>query len=104
VSCDPLFFAPPPAASSPDRPPIEPAVSARQFVERLPTEQRTRFLAGGDLRGQLPPTDAAARIDALVSALESNADDSRRQYLRDILTRERADRSGWRAFLHEQYI
>ncbi len=69
-------------------PPIEPALSARAFVDGLEASVRQPFL-----RGELPPAQAGrletpapvrARLDAFIAALDSKAGDPRLEYFRGL--------------------
>ena len=65
---------------------IEPALSARRFVERLAAEQRARLLADPAFlpAGSLPP-DERARLADLVTALGKPSSDTRLTYFRDVV-------------------
>lgn len=68
-----------------DRPPIEPALSARALVESLDPARRTAWLAGrGDAVPALP-ADVRTRITALLRAVDRPGDDPRLRYFHDLL-------------------
>jgi hypothetical protein len=67
-------------------PPIEPALSAKAFVE------------SGSV-----PASARARLDALASAAARKTRDARLAYFRDVLDREWLARPEWPRFLAEEY-
>ena len=67
-------------------PPIEPALSAKAFVQ------------DGSI-----PADARARLDAFAAAVEKRARDARLGYFRDVLDRERADGASPPDVLAAQY-
>ena len=68
-------------------PPVEPAISAREFV-------------GG---GRIVPRHARERIDAFVTAAQRNTSDVRFQYFREMLSRERPAAQSARTFVSEHY-
>jgi hypothetical protein len=77
-----------------DRPPIEPAVSARRFVESLAAPDRTRFLAERDYvpaRGW-PPAERLRILDALRATAEPGRvayrSESRLLYFKQLLASE----------------
>ncbi len=94
------------------RPPIEPALSAKSFVEGLPPEERTRFLAAAtDQADQtwLPdtshvPADARARLFALRDRVErrdaATAASLRLTHFRDVLASSPPGAPRDRALLH----
>lgn len=69
-----------------DRAPIEPALSAKAFVEGLSPEQRARLLAEPPIvpRRHLPAAERA-RIRDLLSALRKPSTDARLEYIRSIV-------------------
>jgi SAM-dependent methyltransferase len=68
-----------------DRPPIEPALSARALVDSLDPGRRAAWLAGeGDAVPALP-ADVRTRIMALVRAVDRPGDDPRLRYFHDLL-------------------
>ncbi len=72
-----------------NRPRIEPAVSAKRFVEGLPESQRSRLLEDGTY---LPtggwPAAERARVADLVHAFDRRTDEARVDYFRQVFTRE----------------
>jgi hypothetical protein len=83
-------------------PPIEPALSAKGFVETMAGDDRARFLAGDSVAGTTIPSAARARLAALAAALRHPAPNFRLACFHDILERERpADQL---AFLAGEYI
>jgi SAM-dependent methyltransferase len=84
-------------------PPIEPALSARTFVEGLDEETRKRFLTGGAIASDRVPAPARQRLTALVPALRNPPPGSRLEYFRDIVSRRTsAEPEG--DFLVGQYV
>jgi len=67
------------------RPKVEPALSAYQFVQRLGSEERARYLVEGELslppEEKLPPT-AAGRLADFIQALKKDSPDERLAYFR----------------------
>lgn len=69
-----------------NRPPIEPALSARGFVEGLSAEQRERFLADASfVPGKGLPSAERARITDFLSALRKDIVDPRLAQFRQVL-------------------
>jgi hypothetical protein len=68
-------------------PPIEPALSAKEFVQE----------------GSIP-ADARARLDAFAAAVEKRARDARLGYFGDVLDRERTNGASPRDVLAAQYV
>jgi hypothetical protein len=72
------------------RAPIEPAISARRFVERLSGEERTQLL---DDQSYLPaagwPPAERARVADLFSAFRSESKDTRLAYFRTLVEEDR---------------
>jgi SAM-dependent methyltransferase len=91
------------ASSFTSLPPIEPALSAKEFVEGLPTGERAQFLAGNDdIAGNAVPRAVQARLDQLVKAFEGGAGSARLTDFRNIVARESAARP-MPEFLRWQY-
>ncbi len=68
------------------RPPIEPALSAKGFVEALAPESRAALLQGSAIPDvPLPPTAVRARITDLLSYLERPSRDERAAYFRHLV-------------------
>jgi len=65
-------------------PPIEPALSARAFVESLDAATRARFL-GGDASGLQAPAPVVERIRALLRAVDKPGADTRLIYFRSLI-------------------
>jgi hypothetical protein len=65
---------------------IEPAISARRFVERLPDEERTRLLEDPSFlpRAGWPPAERA-RVADLLSAFRTEPKDARLAYFRTLV-------------------
>jgi hypothetical protein len=89
-------------------PPIEPAVSARSFVDGLQTSVRQPFLRG-DLppsradRLQLPPP-VRARLAAFIGALDSKTTDPRLAYFRGLVQTVFPARGERAPGLHREYL
>lgn len=88
-------------------PPIEPALSARAFVDGLEASVRQPFL-----RGELPPAQAGrleipgparARLAAFISALDSRASDPRLEYFRGLMRTTFPAPAERAAALHREY-
>ena len=70
-------------------PPIEPALSAKEFVDGLPAAERARFLAGSaNAVGRPVPRAVQARLDDLAKALETRTASAQLMGFRDIVARE----------------
>jgi hypothetical protein len=82
--------------------PIEPALSARAFVESLDDATRRRFLSGEDVDEGRIPASARARLDALASAKTVAAPFSRLAYVREIVRRDAASPPG--IVLRREYV
>lgn len=86
-----------------DAPPIEPAVAAKAFVERLDAESRARLLSDGVAPSERVPVEVRERLAELIPALRYPSDGSRLAHFRDLLAREQqVDRLP--AFLVEQFV
>ena len=79
------------SASFTKQPPIEPALSAKAFVENLEPGSRARFLAGEILPTERVPRNVRERLAALPGALERAPQSSRAGYFREI-ARDLGDR------------
>ncbi len=91
------------ASSFTSLPPIEPALSAKGFVEELPVDGRAQFLAGkDDVPGNTIPRAVQARLDDLVKAFERGGASVRLTDFRDMVTREAAGQPA-PEFLRRQY-
>jgi hypothetical protein len=66
-------------------PPIEPAISARQLVERLTPDRRAPFLRGDHQASPPLPRAVTHRIDALLRAARSPGRDARLAYFAALL-------------------
>ena len=66
-------------------PPIEPALSAKRLVEALHPDRRAAFLAGDAQAAPAVPREVAARIDALLRAVETPRQDARLTYFGQLL-------------------
>lgn len=97
-----------------DAPPIEPAVSAKAFVERLDAERRGRFLAHETLPIEAVGGDVRRRLARLIPALQHPPPElvrrsaqreggSRLAYFREIVSRE-TTAAQTEAFLLQQYV
>jgi hypothetical protein len=84
--------------------PIEPALSARAFVERLDEDRRRRFLSGDVSAAGGVPDPVRQRLDALIVALPKAAPRTRLWYIRDIVRKEARSESQQRAFLAGEYM
>jgi hypothetical protein len=84
-------------------PPIEPALSAKAFVEGLDDESRRRFLSGDAIGSDRVPTPARERLTTLVAALREPPPRSRLAYFRDIVRRQVPAESQTADFLLTQY-
>jgi len=81
-------------------PAIEPALSAREFVEGLNPERRLQYLSGHDSEPALAeqiPNPVRRRIDDLAAALARPASDERLSHYRKFLEAERDPRARLRA-------
>jgi len=86
-----------------DAPPLEPATSAKAFVERLGADARARFLAHELAPIDEVPLDVRGRLASLIPALRHASPGSRLASLRDLIPREMpADQI--EAFLLQQYV
>jgi SAM-dependent methyltransferase len=91
------------ASSFTSLPPIEPALSAKGFVEGLPADERAQFLAGNDdVPGNAIPRAVQARLDDLLKAFDRGGGNARLTDFRDIVVRESAGRPA-NEFLRRQY-
>jgi hypothetical protein len=75
------------------QPRVEPALSAYEFVHRLPAPERARYLANGNLylpsRGMLPKS-AAVRFVDFIDALNKETRDERMAYFRSLIQKTAA--------------
>jgi len=85
-------------------PAIEPALSAKTFVEGLNDESRRRFLAGTDVGTDRVPAPAQQRLNAFLAALREPPPRSRLAYFRDLVRRQAPSQSRSGEFLVAQYI
>ncbi len=86
-----------------DAQPIEPASSAKAFVERLDADARVRFLAHESMPIDAVPLEVRGRLARIIPALRDPPAGSRLAYFRDLISREtRSDQL--EAFLLEQYV
>jgi hypothetical protein len=85
-------------------PPVEPALSAKAFVEGLDVETRRRFLSGETIASARVPAPVRQRLEALLPALREPPPRSRLEYLRDILQRQPKMGSGPEDVLLAQYV
>jgi hypothetical protein len=85
-------------------PPIEPALSAKAFVEGLDDTSRRRFLAGESVGSDGVPSPVRQRLTALLTSLRQAPPQSRLEFFRDIVSRQVAAESKREAFLVEQYV
>jgi SAM-dependent methyltransferase len=69
-------------------PPIEPALSAKTFVDGLDRDTRERFLSGNVSPVDRVPVAARRRLTALVPALRNPPPGSRLAYFRDVVPRK----------------
>lgn len=93
--------------------PVEPALSAYDFVAAMTTADRRRFLDGdpgvdqevADWRRFAPPPSARARIDDFVRAVrrEENPSDERLAYFRRLVGHVAPDLPGLGRLLHREY-
>jgi hypothetical protein len=83
---------------------IEPALSARAFVESVDEDRRRRFLSGDVSAAGAVPGPVRQRLDALIDALSRAEPRSRLWYVREILRREVPAESQRRAFLAGEYV
>src|SRR5687767_7515676 len=66
--------------------PIEPALSAKAFVDALDAGERERFLTEGHAPAAKVPSSVHDRVTAFVRALEAPATDARMRYFRDLVS------------------
>ncbi len=85
-------------------PPIEPALSAKAFVEGFDVETRRRFLSGETIASARVPAPVRQRLEALLPALREPPPRSRLEYFRDILLRQPRMGSGSEDVLLAQYV
>jgi hypothetical protein len=81
------------------RPPIEPALSAKAFIESFPAEARARVLKDGGMAGEAVesrvPADARVRLEAMAKALAPPASsDARMIHFREIVTADSGGNAG----------
>jgi hypothetical protein len=84
--------------------PIEPALSAKAFVERLDDESRRRYLAGEAVGTEGIPAAVRQRLIALLGALRDAPAQTRLDIFRDIVVSQAPSESRREAFLAEQYV
>jgi hypothetical protein len=85
-------------------PPIEPALSAKAFVDGLNDEARRRFLAGEVVGGDRVPAAVRERLSALLASFRNATPGSRLELLRDILRRQVPSEPEGEGFLLGQYV
>ena len=85
-------------------PPIEPALSARDFVRGLDAPSRRQFLSGGTVGIDRVPGAARRRLAALLSVLRTPPARSRLGYFRLIVLHEAPAESERLDFLLRQYV
>jgi hypothetical protein len=85
-------------------PPIEPALSAKAFVEGLDDTSRRRFLAGEAVGTDAVPAPVRQRLSALLTAFRQAPSQSRLESFRGIVSRQVTEESKREAFLVEQYV
>ena len=85
-------------------PAIEPALSARAFVESLGEPERDQFLRTRQAPLSKIPPDARARIADLLRSLSSPTGDPRLMYFHDLVTSAFPDRSARQDGLLREYV
>lgn len=85
-------------------PPIEPAIAAKAFTDRLDAESRRRFLSADAVPADRVPDPVRRRFRALVPALRNPPPGSRLAFFRDLVDREAAAAPRLDVFLLEQYV
>jgi hypothetical protein len=86
------------------RPPIEPALSARAFVEGLPAAERDAFLRGVPASPSRVSPDVRARVTALVRAMDSPDADARMAYFRALVDASVPARRDREAAIVREYL
>lgn len=84
-------------------PPIEPALSAKAFVDAMPRAERERFLATGETPDDRTPASARARLDALSAALDRPSGDLRLTYFAALARSALPSGRGRNAALRREY-
>ena len=85
-------------------PPIEPALSAKAFVEALPERQRASFLDGSALEVAPVPAAVRSRRAALLKALATPKDDARLVYFAELAAATFPDPARRAAGLDREYL
>jgi hypothetical protein len=85
-------------------PPIEPALSAKAFVEGLDAETRTRFLAGSVAPAEAVAAPVRRRLTAFAEAVKKGTAGSRLDYFHASLQRETPVPADPGLFVVQQYV
>ncbi len=85
-------------------PAIEPALSAKAFVESLDPSERAVFLRDGQAMPARVSVAVRTRIAALTRAIEASTRDARLQYFRHLVTTTFPDRREREAALTREYL
>jgi hypothetical protein len=85
-------------------PPIEPALSAKAFVNMLSDQERGVFLRDATAPSARVPADVRARVRALIRALESPGKDARLLYFRELAGATFPNQHDKEAALIREYI
>lgn len=86
------------------RAPIEPALSAKAFVEGLEPKRRASFLEGSASSDLGPPQEVRARISDLLSYLGQPSGDERRAFFRQLVDSAFGDARDRDASLGREYV
>jgi hypothetical protein len=85
-------------------PPIEPALSARAFVEGLDADTRAKFLAGSAAPADAVPAAARRRLTAFAEAARKGTAGSRLAYFHEVIQREPRVPADPGLFVVQQYV
>ena len=87
-----------------ERPPIEPALSAKAVVESLAPTDRAVFLRDPSAVAAAVPPPVSARIGDLLRAMNNPTRDARLSYFHSLLASTFPDAHGWAADISREYV
>ena len=85
-------------------PPVEPALSAKAFVESLAPQERQRFLSGTMPASRTVPENVRSRIDGLLRTATRRSSDSRLSYFSELIATAFPDQRRRKDALMREYL